>query len=221
MLDRYLKRGIRETREFACHLLERPVADDVVDADPERMAMAKPAESPEHARVILGRLDLGSQFVEELPGGRMAARRIADDVQEIRIHCQGIREELGCGQQVQSGIEPTLPRGEHIRKLIPRRRLGEQAFQVIQRHIGVGRAGQQSAEVRQKVSPDHGRKHVRQGREVSRSSTQIAKTPTRERRQRNRGCAHAVILKSPGPSESTISSHRCGALRRNGPTVPV
>lgn len=61
--------GIGHPRNVAGNLVERPIADDVVGADAQQLAVAKAAEGPQQRRVVGAGIDLGEQAVRAVRPG--------------------------------------------------------------------------------------------------------------------------------------------------------
>ena len=55
-------RGIGQTCQFAGHFFQRAVADDVVDADPQRVPVAEAAKGPQDADIVRGGIDLRAEL---------------------------------------------------------------------------------------------------------------------------------------------------------------
>ena len=137
---------VGEPGQLAGDLFERAVAEDVVDADAQRVAVAEPAERPERGRVVRGGVHLGGQLGGQLGGGRVAVRRVADTAEQLGVGGEGVGEELGGGEQLEGGVEAAAAGLGQLRQLVAGGRLGEEAFEVVQRHVRVGRPGQEPAE---------------------------------------------------------------------------
>ncbi len=181
-VQRDLQGHVGDAGNIAGHLLKRPIADDVVGADAQQLALAKAAKCAQHRGVLEGGVNLGLKLVLQLGAVGAAAQRHAQHVEIVGIGDQEIAEKLAGTEKLQQRFERSGPAFEQHVQLGRRGGVGEETFEIVERHIGVGAARQNTAQRRAKVAERwhaDGRRHAAQ---VGQAAGRVAETPRRQER---------------------------------------
>ena len=110
VLQRDFERRIGEAGEFARDLFERPIADDVVDADAQCVPVAESPERAQHRRVVGTRRNLGLELVREFGGRWIAPRGVPYRFEELGISHERVGEELRRGKEKKRRFESAIAR---------------------------------------------------------------------------------------------------------------
>ena len=148
--------GVGDVGDVAGDLLQGAVADDVVGADAQELPLAVAAEGAQHGRVLEGAVHLSLELRLHLGGAGAAPQRHAQHVEVVGIGPEQIAERLADAEQLQQDFQGAGAVLQQERQLLGAGRLGEEALQVVEGHVGVGAARQQAvqggAEVAQAVA---------------------------------------------------------------------
>ena len=138
--------------DVARDFLQGPVADDVVGADAEQLPPAEAAEDAEDGRVLAGGIHIGLELGLHLGGAGAAAQRHAQHVEAGGVGREQVAERLADAEQLQEDLQGAAAVIEQQRQPVGAAGLGEEALQVVQRHVRVGAARQQAGEGRPEVA---------------------------------------------------------------------
>ena len=161
-------------RDVAGDLFERPVADDVVGADAEELPLAEAAKDAQDGRVLVGGVHLGLELGLHLGRAGAAPQRHAQHVEVVGVGGEQVAERLADAEQLQQDFQGAGAVFEQQRQQLGAGRLGEEALQVVQRHVGVGAARQQPAEGRAEVAQAVGRQGGGDARQVAAAALGVA-----------------------------------------------
>ena len=191
---------VGRSRQVCGDLFQRPVADHVVDADPQQVPPAEPAEGPEHAGVLGRGGHVGPQACNQLVRGRRNPQRGGRGFQEVRVGGQDVAEELRRAEQLEDDAELLAVVREERWDEGPGGRLGEESFDRVQGQVRVGRFGQE---------PTEGRVQVAEPRaEVGGEPLEVAEPA-------------AKVFQAPGIEQGRRGRRRVGQAGNHAVSLPV
>jgi hypothetical protein len=148
----YLDGRVGEVGNVAGDLLERAIAHDVVGANAEHLSLPEAAEGAKNCRVFVSGIDLGLQLRLQFVLARTAPQRHAQHVEEIRIETQQIAKCLTGAEQVQEDFQNASAALQQDGHLCGGGGIGKEAFEVVQRHVRIGTARQQTSQRRAEIA---------------------------------------------------------------------
>ena len=167
--------------QLAGDLLQRPVTDDVVGTDAQELPLPEAPERPQDGRVLVGGIDLALELAEQLLRAGGAAQRLAQRVEEVGVGDERVGEELAGAQQVQQRLQPAGAVFEEGGHLLGDAGPGEEALQVVQRHVRVGGARQQARKRREQLGDPPRPGVLAQPAEVAVAALEVGEPPALEK----------------------------------------
>ena len=177
---------VGDVRNVAGDLVQRSIADDVIGADAQHLSLAEAAKDAQHGRVLVGRIDLGLQLRLQFRLTGAAAQRHAQHVEIIGIETEQIAERLAGAEQVQKDFQHAGAILQQDGELLDGGGVGEEAFEVVQRHVRIGTARQQPAQRRTEVAQAVERQRVGQAGQIAPAAFGIAQVPGVQQRRARR-----------------------------------
>ena len=93
--------GIRDAGQFAGDFFERSIPQHIVHADAQHLQVPEPPKRPQHARIVVHRIDIGFQLMNQFRRGRRRLRGGVNDLKRFGISHQRVRKKLRRGEQLQ------------------------------------------------------------------------------------------------------------------------